>query len=457
MKVNNHLLKTIFESDSREAKVQLAYKHNVMASLFTKSGAFEKAEIHYRKAIAEAHAAGIAYSNVHVNLGNMHSQLKNYSEAKNSYRAAIESSPWRLIVQETQEHPDSVESDNDAFEKVYGSLNIPKALRDDLPEIFNSRAAYIDAHTNLGFCLLNLGDSIEAYDYLLKAFKLDQYNKEILVNIGNAMRQIGKRAEAIELAWKVILERHGELTQDFNYSISDFDFIKNSPINTSDNYCSPEDKSHISFVCVKWGTLYGADYVNKLFNGVKTYYLKPFKFYCLTENADGLMSEIEVLPLNSDFHTWWTKAHLFQGFEQLSKTKNVYIDLDVVIVGSLDFLADSNTEFALLRSDEIACESLNKDGYNSSVIIFQGERLNRIYSYLQKFHKSVTQVIFRFDYWLEMMAPKAEFLQDLCPGKICDYLAECQKEVKEGSSIVVFPRRPKPHDYPSDWVKDYWI
>ena len=46
--------------------------------------------------------------------------------------------------------------------------------------------------------------------------------------------------------------------------------------------------SEILVVCVKYGTKYGADYVNKLFRGVKNNLNLPHKFICFTDDPNEL-------------------------------------------------------------------------------------------------------------------------------------------------------------------------
>ena len=57
------------------------------------------------------------------------------------------------------------------------------------------------------------------------------------------------------------------------------------------------DEASILVVCVKYGTKYGADYVNKLYFGVKTNLSLPHKFACFTEDGEGLDKNISVIPL----------------------------------------------------------------------------------------------------------------------------------------------------------------
>ena len=129
----------------------------------------------------------------------------------------------------------------------------------------------------------------------------------------------------------------------------------------------------------------------------------------------------------------------------------------MIIVRSIDYLSSYTGSFALLRTDDIACETQNKDGYNSSVILFRGDQLFLIYHSLVEIYQILTPIIFRFDYWLEMVFPKSDYIQDIFPGKVSDFLAKCEKAIDEESTIVIFPRKPKPHDYPSEWVKKYWV
>ncbi len=50
-------------------------------------------------------------------------------------------------------------------------------------------------------------------------------------------------------------------------------------------------------VCVKWGTKYGPDYVNRLYAMVKRNITGPFRFVCLTDSREGLRPEVECFDL----------------------------------------------------------------------------------------------------------------------------------------------------------------
>jgi hypothetical protein len=130
----------------------------------------------------------------------------------------------------------------------------------------------------------------------------------------------------------------------------------------------------LNVICVKWGTKYGSIYVNRLFNMVKKNLTKPFNFYCMTDDATGLTHDIRVLPIaDTSLSGWWHKLSLFKSdFYGLQGTA-LYLDLDVVITGSLDPLIDYEPEHFCIMRDT----GRNKwDKFNSSIMRFELGTLN---------------------------------------------------------------------------------
>ena len=70
----------------------------------------------------------------------------------------------------------------------------------------------------------------------------------------------------------------------------------------------------VKIICLKWGTKYPAEYVNRLYRMVNKHLTIPFEFYCLTENTEGLYSEINILDLilEEGLKGWWYKLQLFK-------------------------------------------------------------------------------------------------------------------------------------------------
>ena len=97
----------------------------------------------------------------------------------------------------------------------------------------------------------------------------------------------------------------------------------------------------VNIVTLKWGTLYGPEYVNRLYRGVQRHLKRPFRFICFTEDTTDVSGEIECLdfpafPVSKHLSwTAWRKFSLLQNevpFEGLS----LFLDLDVLITASMD-------------------------------------------------------------------------------------------------------------------------
>lgn len=96
-------------------------------------------------------------------------------------------------------------------------------------------------------------------------------------------------------------------------------------------------------LCMRWGALYPSAYVNVLYSAVQKHLSAPFRFVCLTNEADGLAQGIETYPIPdlgySERH-WrhgaWPKLSVFVPDLYGLQGRALFIDLDSVIVGGLD-------------------------------------------------------------------------------------------------------------------------
>lgn len=50
-------------------------------------------------------------------------------------------------------------------------------------------------------------------------------------------------------------------------------------------------------ICMKWGTKYGPEYVNRLYNMVARNLTLPFTFACLTDDSSGIRDEVVCYPI----------------------------------------------------------------------------------------------------------------------------------------------------------------
>lgn len=100
-------------------------------------------------------------------------------------------------------------------------------------------------------------------------------------------------------------------------------------------------RADLTVACVlRFGGDYDVDYVERLKAGVEKHLSIPHRFVCL---SDGPVP-CERVPMLRDWPGWWSKLELFEVFTG----PTLYFDLDTVIVGSIDDIADYPHEFSML-------------------------------------------------------------------------------------------------------------
>ena len=65
---------------------------------------------------------------------------------------------------------------------------------------------------------------------------------------------------------------------------------------------SGSGKAAVTIACVKWGTKYNSDYVNKLAAGVRRHLTVPYRFVCFTDDASGISADIVTQALPEAAH-----------------------------------------------------------------------------------------------------------------------------------------------------------
>ena len=96
----------------------------------------------------------------------------------------------------------------------------------------------------------------------------------------------------------------------------------------------------INILTLKVGSKYSYEYVNKLFFNLNKNSNTKFNFYCYTEDASKLASDIKIIPLeNSDeFQLQWHKLKIhkndFAGISQGEKC--LLLDIDWIVIDDID-------------------------------------------------------------------------------------------------------------------------
>lgn len=96
-------------------------------------------------------------------------------------------------------------------------------------------------------------------------------------------------------------------------------------------------------LCMKWGRLYGPDYVNVLCNAVRAHSSRDLRVVCLTDDRNGISADVECLDIPDIGCTpdmWrrggWPKLSVFARDLYGLSGRALFVDLDTVIWGSID-------------------------------------------------------------------------------------------------------------------------
>ncbi|WP_407943690.1 hypothetical protein [Martelella alba] len=101
-----------------------------------------------------------------------------------------------------------------------------------------------------------------------------------------------------------------------------------------------------TIVCMKWGTRYPADYVNRMWSAIKRNTERETRLVCFTDDPDGIDPAVTTFPLPDitipEVLAWtpWRKLSLWQAPLADLEGDILFLDLDIVITGNLDDLFD---------------------------------------------------------------------------------------------------------------------
>jgi hypothetical protein len=233
---------------------------------------------------------------------------------------------------------------------------------------------------------------------------------------------------------------------------------------------------------MKWGTKYGPDYVNRLYAMVRRHLRGPFRFVCLTDDPRGLRAEVEHFPIpalalpDGARDGGWRKLTSFSpdlpaGLEG----EALFLDLDLVIVGSLDAFFEAPGDFLIIHD----WKRPRRVTGNSSVYRYRIGAHHDVYDYFrghvgavqrrfrneQEFLSHYLAARGRLNYWPAPWCRSYKYHS--VPGWPLSFFRE--PVIPAGSRIVVFHGSAKPPDAvagrtnnplrfarPAPWVAEHW-
>ena len=108
-------------------------------------------------------------------------------------------------------------------------------------------------------------------------------------------------------------------------------------------------------LCMKWGTKYGPEYVNRLYAMVRRHLRGDFDFVCLTDDGAGVRAEVRCLPIPDLAlpagipERGWKKLTTFEADLHGLRGTALFLDLDVVIVDDITPFFELPGEFLIIH------------------------------------------------------------------------------------------------------------
>jgi hypothetical protein len=195
----------------------------------------------------------------------------------------------------------------------------------------------------------------------------------------------------------------------------------------------------------------GAEYVTKLFEGIRRHAGAGVNFVCVTDAPETVPNWVGVKNCPPGIKGWWAKISLFKpGMFDLGE-RIVAIDLDTIITGDLSEIAGYDGCFAGIRDFYYPAR------LQSAIMAWEAGSLNHIWTAWDEGGR--LQFDPRGDQcWIEKMQPEPDFFQDFAPGQIVSFKADCWRvgRVPEGARVVCFHGRPRPHECQARFIRDLW-
>jgi hypothetical protein len=235
-----------------------------------------------------------------------------------------------------------------------------------------------------------------------------------------------------------------------------------------------KDKYYV--LCLKHGTKYSADYVNKLWSMLSRHCTLDFELVCLTDDPSYIIPEVKILSLPSYLSGWWCKPYMFSNDLPLKGTI-LYMDLDIVISNNIDKLFTYSPENWCTIRDFTRKMRPDWQKYNSSVIRFQTGELDKYwqifknnYATIQKQYAGDQDWLWAVtneehpatlfpDTWIMSWKWEIRRSKELTPGRRGERKLKIIEHVfpPRDCCITVFHGDPNPEHCEDPWVIQNWI
>ena len=237
-----------------------------------------------------------------------------------------------------------------------------------------------------------------------------------------------------------------------------------------------------TILCMKWGTKYGPDYVNRLYGMVQRHLRGEFRFVCLTDRSEGVRGEVQCLPIPDLAlpeglpERGWKKLTTFAADLHGLKGTALFLDLDVVIVDDITPFFEQPGDFLIIHD----WKRPRRVTGNSSVYRFQLGQHPEVLERFRAEHESIRARLRNEQAWLSEVLHQQGKLGYWPEAWCASYKYHCiprwplnfvrSPSIPPGARILVFHGVINPPDaiegrsthawrrtLPAPWIADHWL
>ena len=238
-------------------------------------------------------------------------------------------------------------------------------------------------------------------------------------------------------------------------------------------------------ICIKWGTRYGPEFVNRLYSAVQRNTKRSTQLICFTDDVTDINKAVKCLPIppinlpQSHINKPWRKISLWKDGLADLRGDILFFDLDLVITGNIDALFDYKPGHYCVAEN---WTQPGKNIGNTSCYRFPAGKFSYLYDrlhdgpehYLQKYRISqvyISREIDDMQFWPKLWC--VSFKHTLIPSWPFNFFKT--PKLPEDTKVVAFTGKPDQNEAvigewpikawykrlykyvrPTPWIAQHW-
>lgn len=216
----------------------------------------------------------------------------------------------------------------------------------------------------------------------------------------------------------------------------------------------------MSTIAAVWqGTAFSPEYPERLRSSVLRHapHLRSSRWLLLSDRDDAPLGWEVWDTRHLGLPGWWGKMALFDPRVRQGD-RMVYMDLDTVVLGSIQPLLDVQQRFAICENFHRRAGRTMRCSYGSAVMVFGEQLSGKIWD---RFWEDRTSLMRRAGGYgdqlvIELLAPRVPLLQNILPPGFFVHKTKLTSTPPTGATLAIFAGDHKPHNSPLPWVAREW-